>query len=69
MCSCMAMRRTTMPEKNEDKWNTLNLSTTADRETVALALFRAGYTVRTRKRKEGNKTVVFLEYRKGDAIC
>ena len=33
-----------------------------DRETVALALYRAGYTVRERRRKEGNKTIVYLEY-------
>lgn len=40
----------------------VELQNKADREAVALALFRAGYTVRERKRKEGNKTVVFLEY-------
>lgn len=33
-----------------------------DREVVALALYRAGYTVRERKRKEGGKTVVSLEF-------
>ncbi len=33
-----------------------------DRETVALALYRAGYTVRERRRRDGNKTVVYLEY-------
>lgn len=53
----------------EEKWHTLMLSSTVDREAVALALFRAGYTVRNRKRKEGTKTVVFLEYKKGDANC
>ena len=33
-----------------------------DREVVALALYRAGYTVRERRRKDGGKTVVYLEY-------
>ena len=40
----------------------LTLKNKDDRETVALALYRAGYTVRERRRKEGNKTVVYLEY-------
>lgn len=40
----------------------LKLQNKADREAVAMALFRAGYTVRERKRKDGGKTVVFLEY-------
>lgn len=40
----------------------LTLQNKDDRETVALALYRAGYTVRERRRKEGNKTVVHLEY-------
>lgn len=57
-----------MPDR-EEKWSAIILQNTADREAVALALFRAGYTVRTRKKKEGNKTVVFLEYRKEDDLC
>lgn len=40
----------------------IDLQNKADREAVAMALFRAGYTVRERKRKDGTKTVVFLEY-------
>lgn len=40
----------------------LTLQNKDDRETVALALYRAGYTVRERRRKEGNKTIVYLEY-------
>ena len=32
------------------------------REAVALALYRAGYTARYRRRKDGSKTVVYLEY-------
>lgn len=40
----------------------IELQNKADREAVAMALFRAGYTVRERKRKDGSKTVVFLEY-------
>ena len=34
----------------------------ADLEAVALALFRAGYVVREGKRKDGTKTVRYLEY-------
>lgn len=33
-----------------------------DREAVALALYRAGYTVREQKRKDGSKSVVFPDY-------
>lgn len=40
----------------------VELQNKADREAVALALFRAGYTVREKKRKEGTKTVVALEF-------
>lgn len=45
-------------------WIPLDITIPADRETVALALYRAGYTVRLRKRKDGNKTVIYIEYRK-----
>lgn len=34
-----------------------------ERDSVALALFRAGYEVRQTKRKDGNKTVIDVEYR------
>lgn len=40
----------------------LVLQNKEDRETVALALYRAGYAVKERRRKEGNKTVVYIEY-------
>lgn len=43
----------------------LELQNKQDREAVAMALFRAGYTVRERKRKDGGKTVVLLEYWRG----
>lgn len=36
-----------------------------ERDNVALALFHAGYEVRQFKRKDGNKTVIDIEYRKG----
>lgn len=42
----------------------LNITISADRETVALALYLAGYTVRQQKRKDGNKTVIYIEYKK-----
>lgn len=47
-----------------ENWITLQLKTQADRETVAMALYRAGYAVREKKTKEGNRTVICLEYRK-----
>lgn len=34
------------------------------RAEVALALFQAGYTVRQRKRKDGGKTIIYIEYRR-----
>lgn len=47
----------------DGKTHILVLLNKDDRETVALALYRAGYTVRERRRKEGNnKTVIYLEY-------
>lgn len=36
----------------------------SERDNVVLALFHAGYTVRPRKCKEGNKTVQYIEYGK-----
>ena len=41
---------------------TLNLQNKQDREAVAMALYRAGYTVREIKRKENGKAVALLEY-------
>lgn len=46
----------------ERKEHELILQNKDDREAVALALYRAGYTVRERRRKDGGKTVVYLEY-------
>lgn len=40
----------------------LYLNNKQDREAVAMALFRAGYTVREAKRKENGKLTVILEY-------
>ncbi|MCI8878594.1 MAG: hypothetical protein HFF78_06445 [Oscillospiraceae bacterium] len=45
-------------------WIPLDITIPADREAVALALYRAGYTIRQRRRKDGNKTVIYIEYRK-----
>lgn len=47
---------------DEHKTNELVLQNKDDRETVALALYRAGYTVRERRRKDNGKTIVYLEY-------
>lgn len=46
----------------DEKTHELVLQNKDDREAVALALYRAGYTVRERRRKENGKTVVYLEY-------
>ena len=57
----------TNPDDGCEEWEErygLDTTIPADREAVALALYRAGYTVRQRKRKDGNKTVIYIEYRK-----
>lgn len=47
-------------------WTTIKgISTKEERDNVAIALFHAGYEVRQCKRKDGNKTVIDIEYRKG----
>lgn len=46
------------------EWTPLYITTPADREAVVLALYRAGYTVRQKKRKDGNKTFIYIEYRR-----
>lgn len=40
----------------------LNLQNKQYRESVAMSLYRAGYTVREVKKKENGKTLVLLEY-------
>lgn len=47
-------------------WIPLDIVTPTERDAVCLALFHAGYTVRQRRRKDGNKTVIYIEYRKDD---
>lgn len=48
------------------EWTTIKgISTKEERDNVAIALFHAGYEVRQFKRKDGNKTVIDIEYRKG----
>ena len=47
----------------------LVLQNKEDRESVALALYRAGYTVREKRKKDGGKTVVYLEYWKDDSFA
>lgn len=49
-------------------WTPLDITTPADREAVALAPYRAGYTVRQRRRKDGNKTVIYIEYRRENGV-
>ena len=42
-------------------WIPLDITIPADRETVALALYRAGYTVRQRKRKGKSQVQSFRQ--------
>lgn len=44
-------------------WKQLDIVSAEDRKAVALALYLSGYEVRQSKRKENNKTAVFVEYR------
>lgn len=48
----------------ENGWIALQIKAQADRETVAMILHRSGFEVREKKVKEGNRSVVYLEYRK-----
>lgn len=45
-------------------WLILDIPTPEGRKVVAQELFLAGYTVRQRKRKDGNRTVIYIEYRR-----
>lgn len=47
-------------------WKILDIAIPAERDAVAQILFKNGYTVRQRRRKDGNKTVIYIEYRKDD---
>ncbi len=47
---------------DDHKTYELVLQNKEDRESVALALYRAGYAVRERRRKDNGKAVVYLEY-------
>ena len=53
MCFCISIRIRRTP---------IDINTRAERDAVCLALFHAGYTVRQRRRKDGNKTVIYIEY-------
>lgn len=45
-------------------WIPPDINTPAERDAVCLSLFHAGYTVRQRRRKDGNKAVIYIEYRR-----
>lgn len=47
---------------NENHSCALVLNNKQDREAVAMALFRAGYTVREVKIKDNGKPIIVLEY-------
>lgn len=49
-------------------WTPLEITAPADREAMAQTLFRYGYTVRQRRRKDGNKTVIYIEYRRENGV-
>lgn len=49
-------------------WTALDIMTAQEREAVALALFNAGYEARRRRRKDGSKTIIYIEYRR-DGEC
>ena len=49
-------------------WTPLDINTQLERYAVCLALYHAGYTVRQRRRKDGNKTVIFIEYRRENRV-
>ena len=50
------------------EWMALDVNTPAERDAVCLALFHAGYTVHQRRRKDGNKTVIYIEYRRENRV-
>ena len=50
-----------------DGWIAPQIKAPADRETVAMILYRSGFEVREKKVKEGGRTVAYLEYRKAGA--
>lgn len=45
-------------------WIPLDIVTPAERDAVCLALSWAGHTARQRRRKGGNKTAIYIEYRR-----
>ena len=55
-----------MPEEIQRRFRRW-MTAPADRETVAMILYRSGFEVREKKVKEGGRTVAYLEYRKAGA--
>lgn len=49
---------------DQSGFQVLYLQNKQDRDSVAMALFRAGYTVRETRKKEDGKAVVLLEYKR-----
>ncbi len=45
-------------------WIPLDIATPAERDEVCLALCHTGDTIRQWRRKDGNKTVIYIEYRR-----
>lgn len=45
-------------------WIPIDIAIPAERDAVSQILFKNGYTVRQRRRKDGNKTVIYIEYTK-----
>ena len=60
----MCFYTNTKKRRHPMDWLTLDIPTPEGRKVVAQELFLAGYTVRQRRRKDGNKTVIYIEYTK-----
>lgn len=45
-------------------WIPIDIAIPAERDAVAQILFKNGYAVRRWRRTDGNKTVIYIEYRK-----
>lgn len=52
-----------------NEWTAIKgITTKEERDSVALALYHAGYEARQTKRKDGSKTVIDVEYRERGKI-
>lgn len=47
-------------------WTSLDIPNEATRDEIALILIHGGYTVRQDKRKFGDKTVTYIDYKRNE---